>query len=67
MPRPPRLTVDDRETLADVRTLLLAAGQNLQAAVAGEDLVDALTNLTAQLAQAQAAVARVKERCDAAN
>ena len=53
--------------LADLKTLLLAAGQNAQAAASGEDVADALANLAAQLAQAQAAVARLRERHHAAN
>ena len=64
---PKRLNADDREMLADLKTLLLAAGQNAQAAASGEDVADALANLAAQLAQAQAAVARLRERHHAAN
>ena len=66
-PMPKRLNADDREMLADLRTLLLAAGQNAQAAASGEDVAEALGNLAAQLAQAQAAVVRLRERHDAAN
>ena len=64
---PKRLNADDREMLADLKTLLLASAQNAQAAATGEDVADALLNLSAQLAQAQAAVARLRERHDAAN
>ena len=66
-PMPKRLNADDREMLADLKTLLLASAQNAQAAATGEDVADALLNLSAQLAQAQAAVARLRERHDAAN
>ena len=64
---PKRLNADDREMLADLKTLLLAAGHNVQAAATGEDVAEALGNLAHQLSQAQATVVRLRERHDAAN
>ena len=60
--RAPRLKADDREELSDSKLLLATCQGNVQAALVGEDLADALRNAERQAAQALTTLQRVRER-----
>jgi hypothetical protein len=60
--RAPRLKADDREELRDAKLLLATCQGNVQAALVGEDLADALRNAERQAAQALTTLQRVRER-----
>ncbi len=60
--RVPRLKADDREELSDAKLLLATCQGNVQAALVGDDLADALRNAERQAAQALVTLQRVRER-----
>jgi hypothetical protein len=57
-----RLKADDREELGDAKLLLATCLGNVQAALVGEDLADALRNAERQAAQVLTTLQRVRER-----